>query len=419
MRLLALALSLVLGCASSFEPIGLEQVGLLERSQTQQESGVRVTVAVPSESETRELFHIPLYDRGVQPVWIEIENGRESGVTFLSVGVDAEYFTPVEAATLDLAVGQAPEQYQGLASQYFLDRSIDMRVGPGETRSGFLFTALDEGTKAFNVDLLAGTGRVEDRDIPISFTFFVPVPGLRLDHSQVDWEGLYRSDELVDADQKELIAAIENAVCCTRDAKEKDWGDPLNLVVVGDIDDIYYAFLRAGWDETETTYRASAIRTVKSFFSGGDYRYSPVSSLYVFGRGQDVAFQKARDNIHERNHLRLWMSPFRFQGKPVWLGQISRDIGVRFTTRTITTHKIDPDVDETREYLVENLAYNQSLSKLGYVGGAVAAPREAPRANLTGDPYLTDGKRVVLWVTQTPTAIADIEVLDWGNWPTE
>ena len=131
MRLLALAPPLVLRRASSFEPIGLEQVGFLERSQTQQESGVRVTVAVPSESETRELFHIPLYDRGVQPVWIEIENGRENRVTFLPVGVDAEYFTPVETATLDLAVGQAPEQDQGRAAQYCRDRSSDMRVGPG------------------------------------------------------------------------------------------------------------------------------------------------------------------------------------------------------------------------------------------------------------------------------------------------
>ena len=34
--------------------------------------------------------------------------------------------------------------------------------------------------------------------------------------------------------------------------------------------------------------------------------------------------------------------------KPVWIGQISRDIGVRFTFKTWppVTHKIDPDFDE-------------------------------------------------------------------------
>ena len=128
---------------------------------------------------------------------------------------------------------------------------------------------------------------------------------------------------------------------------------------------------------------------------------------------QDVALQKARDNIHERNHLRLWMTPMRFEGKPVWIGQISRDIGVRFTIKTITTHKIDPDVDETREYLLEDLAYHQALAKFAYVDGVGAAPIEAPRHNLTGDPYFTDGLRIVLWVSSTPVDIADIETKTW------
>ena len=104
-----------------------------------------------------------------------------------------------------------------------------------------------------------------------------------------------------------------------------------------------------------------------------------------------------------------------FHGKNVWIGQISRDIGVRFTAKTITTHKIDPDVDETREYLLENLAYAQALAKIGYVGGTNAAPIDAPRRNLTGDPYFTDGYRVVLWVSEDPVAIDDIEFLEWAD----
>ena len=142
-----------------------------------------------------------------------------------------------------------------------------------------------------------------------------------------------------------------------------------------------------------------------------------MSSLYVFGRAQDVAFQKARSNIHERNHLRLWMTNYKYEGRAVWIGQISRDIGVRFTPKTITTHKVDPNVDETREYLVENLAYNQALAKLGYVSGAVPAPIDAPRQNLTGDGYFTDGLRVVLWITAEPVPIDKIEVVDWPDKP--
>ena len=63
---------------------------------------------------------------------------------------------------------------------------------------------------------------------------------------------------------------------------------------------------------------------------------------------------------------------------PVWVGQISRDIGVRLNRHTLVTHKMDPDVDETREYLLEDLAYALAL--------------EAPRGNLTGcERFLTRG----------------------------
>ena len=92
-----------------------------------------------------------------------------------------------------------------------------------------------------------------------------------------------------------------------------------------------------------------------------------MSDLYLFGRAQDLALQKARDNIHQRNHLRLWLSPMRYHGKQVWVGQISRDIGSRLTIHspTFTTHKIDPDVDEARAALSEDMAYSQNLAKIG------------------------------------------------------
>ena len=38
-----------------------------------------------------------------------------------------------------------------------------------------------------------------------------------------------------------------------------------------------------------------------------------------------------------------------------------------------------------------------------------------PRGNLTGDPWFTDGYRLVLWVTSEPTPISDLEALPWRN----
>ena len=379
-----------------------------ERAQNKSEHGVTVTAAVPSASETLELFGLPLYKRGIQPVWIEVRNDRSSAVAFLSVGLDPRYFTPIESASL--GSGGFPKA-DWLTRRSLLDRKMDMNVEPGESRSGFVFSQLDEGTKAFNIDIDAGNSDV------IRFTFFIPVPGLRLDHHDVDWDTLYAPEEIRDVDKDELIRFLEEFHCCTTDEDAQENGDPLNLVVMGDPDAVYYAFIRAGWDETEVVSAKTLLKMGASLVSGGEYRYSPVSGLYVLGRTQDVALQKARDNIHERNHLRLWMTPLRFEGVPVWIGQISRDIGIRLSKKTITTHKVDPDVDETREYLVENLAYAQSLAKLAYVGGVGAASIDDPRANLTGDPYFTDGHRVILWLSSKPVDLSEIEVLRWGTPP--
>lgn len=402
--LLALA-----GCASVGETTPETTHTYLDRAQTQVEGPIRVTVSVPSAKETRKLFGLPLYRKNIQPVWVQIENSGLKTVSFLPVGLDPLYYTPTAAAFLGQDGGREGDRTLR-ALQFYREGMGAMVVPPGETRTGFIFTSLDEGTKAFNVDLLS-----QDKEAYL-FTFFVPVPGLLIDHLTVDWENLYTKDEWLEFDEDTaLIKALESFPCCTTDKKARDPGDPLNLVIIGEIEDVYRAFLRAGWDETETIHAGSLQKTIASFLSGGEYRYSPVSGLYVFGRPQDVAFQKTRTNIHERNHLRLWLAPVRYKGVPVFIGQISRDIGVRFSRRTITTHEIDPDVDETREYLLENLAYSQSLAAIAYVGGVGKASIDAPRTNLTDSPYFTDGYRVVLWIPQSPRSIADIEVVDWRD----
>jgi hypothetical protein len=398
------SLLLLAACAAGPEPVNQTPEGdYRERIQVQEAAGLRVSAAVPSAKESEELFGKPLYKKGIQPVWLKIENNRQKAITFLPVGLDPQYYSPLEVANLDEDLSGTSRP---LVNQFFIDQSISLVIPPNEELSGFVFSKLDEGTKAFNVDVVG-------EEFFQTFTFFIPVPGLNIDHYSVDWRNLYSEDQWVELGAERLVEEIEQYACCVTDKDGENTGDPLNLILIGMPIDIYTAFIRADWDETEAINRGSAWKTFKSFVSGGEYRYSPVSSLYVFGRPQDIAFQKARENIHERNHLRLWMSRVTYQGLPVWIGQISRDIGVRFTAKTITTHKIDPDVDETREFLLENLAYAQSLKAVGYVGGVGAVPKDQPRGNLTGDPWFTDGYRLVLWVSSRPTPISDLEVLPW------
>ena len=96
--------------------------------------------------------------------------------------------------------------------------------------------------------------------------FYINVPGLRVDHEEVDWENLYSKDEIVSYDEEGLRKAIENLPRATTNKKGTEQGDPLNLVVVGDHDDVHHAFVRAGWDETETIYATSLLKQ-QSLFS--------------------------------------------------------------------------------------------------------------------------------------------------------
>jgi hypothetical protein len=89
------------------------------------------------------------------------------------------------------------------AEQQLFRNSVNMWVAPGDTRSGFIFTNADEGTKAFNVDLLS-----DDRTW--AFTFFIAVPGLAIDHYDVDFDAIYPEDEVTHfTDAGPFVAALE------------------------------------------------------------------------------------------------------------------------------------------------------------------------------------------------------------------
>ncbi len=140
------------------------------------------------------------------------------------------------------------------------------------------------------------------------------------------------------------------------------------------------------------------MRMAWAFITQTPLRNGPVSDIQFYGRAQDVAFQKSREIVAERNHLRLWLAPVTWRAEPVWVGQISRDVGVKLSGRfwPPTTHEIDPAVDEARYYLLQDLMASRLAARLTYAAGVGAARRNEPRLNAEGDPYFTDGLR---WIT--------------------
>jgi hypothetical protein len=393
---------------------------------TQDRDGLGVRVAVLDDVASRKFFGVPMARRGIQPVWVHVVNHTDRPYRLQFVAIDPNHFSPLEAAAANhysggkrllefgllawlffpllillpiklLSVRRANRRMDG----FFREHAFHMRpIPPGKKQAGFVFTNLSEGNKVVLVRLLGPEG-------PQDFEFSLPVRGLATDYLRREFQALHPPGELTEVDMDGLSRYLASAPPTTTNTSGRRSGDPANLAVVGDFPTVLRA-LGARWDETEVISLATCWKTLRAFLTGAEYRYSPVSALFLFGRSQDFALQRIRSSINERLHLRLWATPVRFRGQAVWVGQVSRDIGVRFTWRTwnMTTHRIDPDVDEARDYVVEDLMHVGRLERAGYVDGVGPCDPAAPRRNLTGDPYYTDGKRAVVFLSETRTAPA-------------
>jgi hypothetical protein len=399
---------------------GQDASSFLVRAETQSENGVEVSVVVLDANESEQYFGVPMARRRVQPVWLRVVNNTSASYRLHMISIDPDYYSPLEAAAINrfamgkrllsfgilvwlffplllvapfrlLAVHRANRRMEDV----FRRSGIPLRaIEPGRRSEGFVFTPLDVGSKKIQLRLM---GLDDIRE----FSFTISIPGLDADYHRTLDQHSWRTEEIVDCEVPELLSRLATAPRATTNAQGTREGDPVNLVVIGEFETILVAFANR-WDETEILSLKSSWRTVCSFLLGREYRYSPVSALYLFGRPQDFALQRVRESIHERLHLRLWWMPLRFRGLPIWIGQVSRDIGVRMTWRTwnLTTHRIDPDVDEARDYVVQDLLESQHVEAAAYVEGTGECGSSSPRRNLTGDPYFTDGKRAAVVLSQ-------------------
>lgn len=406
-----------------------DERGFLERTEARTQAGVTVSVALPTEREAERLFGVPVGRHGLQPVYLEVRN--EGSVTYRLQfrALDPRYSTPLEAAArchfsilkrlsafgllgwlvTPLLILIPFKLWTALTANRRMDAWFQTHgfhrrpIGPGESAAGFVFTSLDAGTKVLHVVLNALTATVEPpgtsatRHPDLDWTFTLAVPNLAVDYEHRQLIERTQTGAFENVDVQQLVERLRTVPATTSNQSGTGAGDPVNLVVIGSFDALRVAFV-GRWDETEAITLASCWKTVRAFLMGSEYRYSPVSPLYLFGRVQDIALQQIRQSINVRLHLRLWLSTYRLHGQPVWIGQVSRDIGVRMTWKTwnLTTHRIDPDIDESRDYVLEDLLDIERVEAAAHVVASAPTAAATPRRNLTGDPYFTDGRRVVI-----------------------
>jgi hypothetical protein len=146
---------------------------------------------------------------------------------------------------------------------------------------------------------------------------------------------------------------------------------------------------------------------VVAFVLNRPYPAAPFSTLYLFGRGQDIGFQKAIDGSpRKRHHIRFWAMNlergedtlgtaafWRNKDRPLldqpalWVGAGTRDTGFSLTAFTFqVTHATDDDTNAERDFIVDELKRNGTI-------GDVTRHRQGERLH-TGrvNHYVTDGE---------------------------
>jgi hypothetical protein len=178
-------------------------------------------------------------------------------------------------------------------------------------------------------------------------------------------------------------------------------GDPLNIALVGSGEDVVKALLAAGWKPATPLSFASSLRIAVDTVIDRPDPDAPVSSLYLYGRKEDLAFEKPIGNSpRERHHVRFWQSPETSNERPLWMGSATHDVGVELSHTTgQVTHHIAPQVDEERDLLLAELTAAKRVLDVRWVDRYQTVLQGR---NGGGDPWHTDGRLPV--ITLTPSS---------------
>ncbi len=184
-------------------------------------------------------------------------------------------------------------------------------------------------------------------------------------------------------------------------------GDPVNVVLVGTLQQLRAAFAALGWLEADRLSLASSWGMVRAFVLNSPYPTAPFSTLYLFGRGQDIGFQRAIDDSpRKRHHIRFWAlsqtlaketwgtADFWLNTKRpadnervLWIGAGTRDTGLSFTRLSFqVTHATDSDTTAERDYIISELRKNRLIE----AEKAYRAGENLPTERVNH--YITDGE---------------------------
>ena len=172
-------------------------------------------------------------------------------------------------------------------------------------------------------------------------------------------------------------------------------GDPLNIALVGSEKDIQWAMLSAKWYPANAVTLKSSLRIAAGTVFHRPYDDAPVSSLFFFGRKQDLAFEQPIGiDPRRRHHVRFWRCDTLDEaGRPLWIGAATLDncVGLSHTTGQIT-HHISAAIDPERDKIIHDIQATGNLQEVYWVDD-FQTPSHGKNGG--GDPWRTDGRLAV------------------------
>jgi len=230
-------------------------------------------------------------------------------------------------------------------------------------------------------------------------------------------EGAYsvHVDRTAAVEVKTDAAAIERMPKLTQDLLDRiplrvadaegNVGDRTNFVIVGSEELVRSALDSAGWVKVDNSVKDAILRGALGTFSREAYVTMPMSQLMLFGRIQDYGFAQADPVrvVTSRHHFRLWKAPFTLSGRIVWIGAGTHDIGIERDQRNGgLTHKIDPQVDQERDYIGRSLNQTGLVARIDYMTPSNPV-KEAKTA--TGGGFTSDGRTLVVYLQPEPAGL--------------
>lgn len=152
--------------------------------------------------------------------------------------------------------------------------------------------------------------------------------------------------------------------------------DPLNIGIIGTRRELILVMEKAGWQVADAHTLRNIVRQLLSIVYEWSYPTAPVSSLFLFGRKQDIAFEmEVGGTARLRHHVRFWATTYDekrplsvrsielhhrkehvYGDNLLWVGAASLDTGIGYIRHNLQfTHMIDPDTNQERQLIVEQL----------------------------------------------------------------